>query len=70
MNTRCFPLLLTIPLVLCFSDQEPPYSMITLHEMAETGKEQLHCSVVPEAHGWGQTQRSAPLCLRSGSSPC
>jgi len=22
----------------CFSDQEPPYSMITLHEMAETGE--------------------------------
>lgn len=24
-----------------FSDQEPPYSMITLHEMAETGKEYI-----------------------------
>lgn len=26
-----------------YSDQEPPYSMITLHEMAETGKEKTAC---------------------------
>lgn len=26
---------------LFFSDQEPPYSMITLHEMAETGKDKM-----------------------------
>ena len=36
--------------------------MITLHEMAETGKEQLYCSVVPQAHGWGQTRESL-LCV-------
>lgn len=29
--------------VFLYSDQEPPYSMITLHEMAETGKEKI-CS--------------------------
>lgn len=28
----------SLPNLLFFSDQEPPYSMITLHEMAETGK--------------------------------
>lgn len=30
--------LFTLQNLLFFSDQEPPYSMITLHEMAETGK--------------------------------
>lgn len=31
---------------LFFSDQEPPYSMITLHEMAETGKEKMKTPIL------------------------
>lgn len=30
---------------LFFSDQEPPYSMITLHEMAETGNQTLRIHI-------------------------
>lgn len=33
----CQPLLMINITFLSFSDQEPPYSMMTLHEMAETG---------------------------------
>lgn len=35
--------------LLSFSDQEPPYSMITLHEMAETGKTLKHISIAVNA---------------------
>lgn len=50
-------------LFLFSSDQEPPYSMITLHEMAETGKEKTAgCS-------WTLKHRSSVLSFAVCLSP-